>query len=47
MPNAALATGSVDFALPPDSIGKALVAFCAASGAAELFRVRRTPADAG
>lgn len=40
MPNAALATGAVDFALPPDSIGKALVAFCAASGAAELFRVR-------
>jgi two-component system chemotaxis response regulator CheB len=40
MPTAALATGAVDFALPPDSIGKALVAFCAASGAAELFRVR-------
>jgi two-component system chemotaxis response regulator CheB len=40
MPNAALATGAVDFALPPDSIGKAIVALCAASGAAELFRVR-------
>jgi two-component system, chemotaxis family, protein-glutamate methylesterase/glutaminase len=40
MPNAALATGCVDFAMAPDSIGKALVAFCAATGAAELFRVR-------
>lgn len=40
MPNAALATGAVDFALPPDGIGTAIVALCAASGAAELFRVR-------
>ena len=40
MPTAALATGAVDFALPPESIGKAIVALCAASGAAELFRVR-------
>jgi two-component system chemotaxis response regulator CheB len=35
MPNAALATGGVDSTLPPDSIGKALVAFCGTSGAAE------------
>lgn len=40
MPNAALATGCVDFALPPESLGSAVVALCAASGAAELFRVR-------
>jgi two-component system, chemotaxis family, protein-glutamate methylesterase/glutaminase len=40
MPNAALATGCVDFALAPDSLGHALVALCAAPGAAELFRVR-------
>jgi two-component system chemotaxis response regulator CheB len=40
MPRAALATGAVDFALPPDSLGKALVALCAAAGAADLFRVR-------
>ena len=40
MPRAALATGYVDFALPPESLGQALVALCAAVGAAELFRVR-------
>lgn len=40
MPNAALATGCVDFVLPPESLGPALVALCAAPGAAELFRVR-------
>jgi two-component system, chemotaxis family, protein-glutamate methylesterase/glutaminase len=40
MPNAALATGCVDFALPPKRLGDALVALCAAAGAAELFRVR-------
>ena len=40
MPNAALATGCVDFALRPDRIGNALIALCAAAGAAELFRVR-------
>ena len=40
MPNAALATGCVDFALPPESLGTAMLALCAASGAAELFRVR-------
>lgn len=40
MPNAALATGCVDFALPPESIGHGLMALCASSGAAELFRVR-------
>lgn len=40
MPNAALATGCVDFALSPERLGDALVALCAAAGAAELFRVR-------
>jgi two-component system, chemotaxis family, protein-glutamate methylesterase/glutaminase len=40
MPRAALATGAVDFALPPDSLGQALVALCAAPGGADLFRVR-------
>jgi two-component system chemotaxis response regulator CheB len=40
MPNAALATGCVDFVLPPESLGPALVTLCAAPGAAELFRVR-------
>jgi two-component system chemotaxis response regulator CheB len=40
MPNAALATGCVDFSLPPESLGHAILAMCAASGAAELFRVR-------
>ena len=40
MPNAALATGCVDFALEPVMLGHALSAFCAAPGAAELFRVR-------
>jgi two-component system chemotaxis response regulator CheB len=40
MPRAALATGCVDYALTPDRIGEAVVAFCAAPGAAELLRVR-------
>jgi two-component system, chemotaxis family, protein-glutamate methylesterase/glutaminase len=40
MPNAALATGCVDFALEPAMIGHALAALCAAPGADELFRVR-------
>jgi two-component system chemotaxis response regulator CheB len=40
MPTAALATGAVDFALPPERLGEALVALCAATGAADLFRVR-------
>jgi chemotaxis response regulator CheB len=40
MPRAALATGAVDFALPPEMLGQALVALCAATGAADLFRVR-------
>jgi two-component system chemotaxis response regulator CheB len=40
MPNAALATGCVDFALDPADVGHALLALCAAPGAAELFRVR-------
>jgi two-component system chemotaxis response regulator CheB len=39
MPRAALGTGCADFALPPESLGDALVALCAAPGAAELFRV--------
>jgi hypothetical protein len=43
MPNAALATGCVDFALGPESLGPALLALCAATGAAELFRVRVNP----
>lgn len=47
MPNAALATGCVDFALAPEKIGDALMAMCAATGAAELFRVRLNAAVAG
>jgi two-component system, chemotaxis family, protein-glutamate methylesterase/glutaminase len=47
MPTAALATGCVDFALAPELLGEALVAFCAAVGAAELFRVRLNVAVAG
>jgi two-component system chemotaxis response regulator CheB len=46
MPNAALATGCVDFALPPERLGHALLALCAATGAAELFRVRMNAAVA-
>jgi chemotaxis response regulator CheB len=41
MPLAALGTGCADFALPPESLGDALVALCAAPGGAELFRVER------
>jgi two-component system chemotaxis response regulator CheB len=46
MPNAALATGCVDFALSPQTLGDALIAMCAAVGAAELFRVRLNTAVA-
>ena len=46
MPRAALATGCVDFALTPDRLGEALVVFCTATGAAELFRVRMNAAVA-
>jgi two-component system chemotaxis response regulator CheB len=46
MPNAALATGCVDFALGPETLGDALIAMCAAVGAAELFRVRLNAAVA-
>jgi two-component system chemotaxis response regulator CheB len=44
MPNAALATGCVDFALTPPHLGNALLALCSATGTAELFRVRMNPA---
>lgn len=47
MPNAALATGSVDFALEPQKLGEALTALCASAGAAELFRVRLNVAVGG
>lgn len=47
MPTAALATGCVDFLLPPEALGNALVALCAATGAADLFRVRLNAAVAG
>jgi two-component system chemotaxis response regulator CheB len=47
MPNAALATGCVDFALESRSLGHALLALCAAPGAAELFRVRLNAAVTG
>jgi hypothetical protein len=40
MPTAALATGCVDFALSAERLGQALVTLCAATGAADLFRVR-------
>lgn len=40
MPRAALATGHVDFVLAPEMLGHALLALCAATGAADLFRVR-------
>jgi two-component system chemotaxis response regulator CheB len=43
MPNAALASGCADFVLAPASLGHALLALCAAPGAAELFRVRLNP----
>lgn len=46
MPNGALATGCVDFALGPETLGDALVAMCAAAGAADLFRVRLNAAVA-
>jgi two-component system chemotaxis response regulator CheB len=39
MPNAAIATGCVDFVLPPEEIAAALVALVMAPGAAQLFRV--------
>jgi two-component system chemotaxis response regulator CheB len=40
MPNAALATGCVDFVLAPVLLGRAVLALCAAPGAADLLRVR-------
>lgn len=43
MPNAALATGCVDFALTPDRLGEALVAFCSATGAAAHLLSRYGP----
>jgi two-component system chemotaxis response regulator CheB len=46
MPSAALATGCVDFVLSPERLGYALVALCAATGAADLFRVRMNAAVA-
>lgn len=47
MPNAALATGCVDFVLPPGRIANALTAMCASVGAADLFRVRLNASVAG
>jgi two-component system, chemotaxis family, protein-glutamate methylesterase/glutaminase len=47
MPNAALATGCVDFMLPADGVANALVTLCAAPGASELFRVRLNAAVVG
>lgn len=43
MPAAALATGCVDFALPPKHIARALVALTMVSGAADHFRVPVPP----
>jgi two-component system, chemotaxis family, protein-glutamate methylesterase/glutaminase len=43
MPNAALATGCVELALPVATIAHALSAFCCVGGAADLFRVRLNP----
>ena len=43
MPNASLATGCVDLALPAPTIGHAVTAFCSVPGAADLFRVRLNP----
>jgi two-component system chemotaxis response regulator CheB len=39
MPAAAIATGCVDFVLPPERIASALVALAMAPGAAEFLRV--------
>jgi two-component system chemotaxis response regulator CheB len=47
MPNAALATGCVDFALPAERVGQALLTLCTATGAAELFRARLNAAVRG
>ncbi len=47
MPKAALATGCVDFALSPESLGHALLALCSVPGGAELFRVRLNVAVGG
>jgi two-component system chemotaxis response regulator CheB len=47
MPSSALATGCVDFALSPRALGSALLALCAAPGAAELLRVRLNTAVTG
>jgi two-component system chemotaxis response regulator CheB len=46
MPNAALASGCVDFALSSERIAHALLALCSSTGAAELFRVRMNAAVA-
>jgi two-component system, chemotaxis family, protein-glutamate methylesterase/glutaminase len=43
MPSSAIATGCVDFVLPPHRIAAALVAFTMAPGAAELFTVPTPP----
>ncbi len=39
MPAAAIATGCVDFVLPPERIAAALVALTMVPGAADLFKV--------
>jgi two-component system chemotaxis response regulator CheB len=43
MPRASIATGCVDFVLPLDRLGTAIVALVTAPGAAELFRVPLPP----
>lgn len=43
MPRAAIATGCIDFVLPPEQITIALTAFVMAPGAAALFRVSTPP----
>lgn len=47
MPIATLATGCVDFVLSPARLGDAVLALCAAAGAAELFRVRMNAGVSG
>jgi hypothetical protein len=43
MPTAAVATGAVDFALPPGGLAAAVVALVMVTGAADLFVVRSHP----
>ena len=43
MPLAAIATGCVDFVLPPERIAVALSAFVMVPGAADLFHVPTAP----